>query len=166
MNCCVRAAVRIIPRQEKWPTQGRPFLCRSDIRKRKTEAVQPPDDRTYSAEVTVFRRNLLHHRSARAVSPTRARLCYHDLAFLSSTFLGKIAIYPLKFQANQRNLFMPVLSPFFPSNPDLSYCLKSAQYHTDFHVIARSEATWQSASPKNVAITILFRIGERIATPV
>jgi hypothetical protein len=29
-----------------------------------TEAVQPPDDRTYSAEVTVFRRNLLHHRSA------------------------------------------------------------------------------------------------------
>ena len=34
-----------------------------------TEAVQPPDDRTYSAEVTVFRRNLLHHRSARAVFP-------------------------------------------------------------------------------------------------
>ena len=29
-----------------------------------TEAVQPPDDRTYSVEVTVFRRNLLHHRSA------------------------------------------------------------------------------------------------------
>ena len=29
-----------------------------------TEAAQPPDDRTYSAEVTVFRRNLLHHRSA------------------------------------------------------------------------------------------------------
>ncbi len=34
-----------------------------------TEAVQPPDDRTYSAEVTVFRRNLLHHRSARAEFP-------------------------------------------------------------------------------------------------
>ena len=34
-----------------------------------TEAIQPPDDRTYSAEVTVFRRNLLHHRSARAVFP-------------------------------------------------------------------------------------------------
>ena len=30
---------------------------------------KPPDDRTYSAEVTVSRRNLLHHRSARAVSP-------------------------------------------------------------------------------------------------
>ena len=32
---------------------------------RKTEAVQPPDDRTYSAEVTSFPSNLLHHRSAR-----------------------------------------------------------------------------------------------------
>ena len=29
-----------------------------------TEAVQPPDDRTYSAEVTAIWRNLLHHRSA------------------------------------------------------------------------------------------------------
>ena len=36
---------------------------------RKTEAVQPPDDRTYSAEVTVFQRNLPHHRSARAEFP-------------------------------------------------------------------------------------------------
>ena len=34
-----------------------------------TEAVQPPDDRTYSAEVTGSRRNLLHHRSARAEFP-------------------------------------------------------------------------------------------------
>ena len=33
------------------------------------KAVQPPDDRTYSAEVTAIRRNLPHHRSARAVSP-------------------------------------------------------------------------------------------------
>ena len=29
-----------------------------------TDAVQPPDDRTYSAEVTSFPSNLLHHRSA------------------------------------------------------------------------------------------------------
>ena len=34
-----------------------------------TEAVQPPDDRTYSAEVTSFPSNLLHHRSARAEFP-------------------------------------------------------------------------------------------------
>ncbi|MDO5400649.1 MAG: hypothetical protein Q4F17_06685 [Eubacteriales bacterium] len=33
------------------------------------EAVQPPDDRTYSAEVTGFHRNLLHHRIARMVIP-------------------------------------------------------------------------------------------------
>ena len=30
-----------------------------------TNTVQPPDDRTYSAEVTSFPSNLLHHRSAR-----------------------------------------------------------------------------------------------------
>ena len=39
------------------------------------KAVQPPDDRTYSAEVTVFQRNLPHHRSARAVFPrTRSNI--------------------------------------------------------------------------------------------
>lgn len=31
-----------------------------------SRTVQPPDDRTYSAEVTGFRRNLLHHRILRA----------------------------------------------------------------------------------------------------
>ena len=35
---------------------------------------QPPDDRTYSAEVTVFRRNLLHHRSARSLIPNSRSL--------------------------------------------------------------------------------------------
>ena len=34
-----------------------------------TKAVQPPDDRTYSAEVTSFPSNLPHHRSARAEFP-------------------------------------------------------------------------------------------------
>ena len=49
--------------------RGRPILhAPGDIRKR-IEAVQPPDDRTYSAEVTVIRRNLLHHRIARIVIP-------------------------------------------------------------------------------------------------
>ena len=49
--------------------RGRPILHRAAIYASASEAVQPPDDRTYSAEVTVFRRNLLHHRSARAVIP-------------------------------------------------------------------------------------------------
>ena len=49
--------------------RGRPILPRrSDIRAALPEAVQPPDDRTYSAEVTAFRRNLPHHRSVRIVS--------------------------------------------------------------------------------------------------
>ena len=55
-----------------WPRKmadARPTLSpgRSDIRSA-YRTVQPPDDRTYSAEVTVFRRNLLHHRSARIAS--------------------------------------------------------------------------------------------------
>ena len=46
--------------------RGRPILHpRGDIRQTLPEAVQPPDDRTYSAEVTAFRRNLPHHRIAR-----------------------------------------------------------------------------------------------------
>ena len=49
--------------------RGRPILHRAAIYASAPEAVQPPDDRTYSAEVTVFRRNLLHHRIARAVIP-------------------------------------------------------------------------------------------------
>ena len=64
----VHAAVRIIPSQEKWPTQGRPILLPQRYTQAQTEAVQPPDDRTYSAEVTVFQRNLLHHRITRIVS--------------------------------------------------------------------------------------------------
>ena len=38
----VHAIVRIIPSQEKWPTQGRPSSCRSDIRKRKTGQFSRP----------------------------------------------------------------------------------------------------------------------------
>ena len=46
------------------------------------EAVQPPDDRTYSAEVTVFQRNLLHHRSAQR----RLRLHALDNSTISAAF--------------------------------------------------------------------------------
>jgi hypothetical protein len=34
--------VRIIPSHEKWPTQGRPFPCRSDIRVRKQKQFSRP----------------------------------------------------------------------------------------------------------------------------
>ena len=49
--------------------RGRPIPIGAAIYASAHKAVQPPDDRTYSAEVTVFQRNLPHHRSARAVSP-------------------------------------------------------------------------------------------------
>ena len=67
--------------------RGRPFPSRrSDIRKR-LKAVQPPDDRTYSAEVTVFRRNLPHHRSARrSFSLTRLNNIPRALSFVKHNF--------------------------------------------------------------------------------
>ena len=52
-----------------------------------TEAVQPPDDRTYSAEVTSFSSNLLHHRSARAEFPyTRSIMLPRFSLFVKGKF--------------------------------------------------------------------------------
>ena len=52
-----------------------------------SKAVQPPDDRTYSAEVTAFRRNLPHHRSARAVLPyTRSNNIPPEFPFVKKKF--------------------------------------------------------------------------------
>ena len=52
-----------------------------------SKAVQPPDDRTYSAEVTAFRRNLPHHRSARAVFPyTRSNTIPFEFPFVKKKF--------------------------------------------------------------------------------
>ena len=62
-NFSVRAAVRIILSHEKWPTEADPSSGPA-IYAGATEAVQPPDDRTYSAEVTSFPSNLPHHRNA------------------------------------------------------------------------------------------------------
>ena len=69
----VHASVRITSGHENWPTSAdhssAPAIYASE-----TEAVQPPDDRTYSAEVTAARRNLLHHRiGVCAVSPHNLR---------------------------------------------------------------------------------------------
>ena len=38
----VNATVRIIPSHEKWPTQGRPFFCRSDIRSANQKQLSRP----------------------------------------------------------------------------------------------------------------------------
>ena len=62
----------------------------SDLRRGEGHS-QPPDYRTYSAEVTGSRRNLPHHRSTRfrdprMVFPARALLSYSIDPILSSTF--------------------------------------------------------------------------------
>ena len=67
--------------------RGRPFFRSRRYTPALPEAVQPPDDRTYSAEVTVFQRNLPHHRSARAVFPyTRSNIIPPRLQIVKKNF--------------------------------------------------------------------------------
>ena len=57
---------------------ARPTLVHgAAIYAQRVRTVQPPDDRTYSAEVTSFPSNLLHHRSARAAFPHALK--YHTI---------------------------------------------------------------------------------------
>jgi hypothetical protein len=79
--------VRIIPGQEKWPTQGRPFPCRSDIRKRKQKQFSRPMTGHTPQKLPFFRRNLLHHRSARAECPyTRSIMIPLFRVFVKNNF--------------------------------------------------------------------------------
>ena len=67
--------------------RGRPFFRSRRYTPALPKAVQPPDDRTYSAEVTVFQRNLPHHRSARAVFPyTRSNIIPPRLQIVKQNF--------------------------------------------------------------------------------
>ena len=67
--------------------RGRPIPIGAAIYASAHKAVQPPDDRTYSAEVTVFQRNLPHHRSARAVFPyTRSNIIPPRLQIVKKNF--------------------------------------------------------------------------------
>ena len=67
--------------------RGRPIPTGAAIYASAHKAVQPPDDRTYSAEVTVFQRNLPHHRSARAESPyTRSYIIPPRLRIVKQNF--------------------------------------------------------------------------------
>lgn len=74
-----------------------------------TEAVQPPDDRTYSAEVTAIRRNLPHHRICIAqFSPAHARISYHLCTRLSRRNSEKITKFPCHFREKRRiSFFVP-----------------------------------------------------------
>jgi len=112
-NCFVRAAVRITPSHEKWPTEADPFFQAQRYTLALTEAVQPPDDRTYSAEVTVFRRNLLHHRIARIRIPyTRLNNITWYLQIVKhnfrknhkETYVFSVILQKLLFRAQQQDL--------------------------------------------------------------
>ena len=72
----------------------------------RSRTVQPPDDRTYSAEVTSFPSNLLHHRSVRIVFPIARRYDTTPLPYCQALF-----------QRNSRN--MP---PVLGQNRDLAVC--------------------------------------------
>ena len=54
-----------------------------------TEAAQPPDDRTYSAEVTSFLSNLLHHRSARIIIPYTRPIILAPISCFVKNFFRK-----------------------------------------------------------------------------
>ena len=72
------------------------------------EAVQPPDDRTYSAEVTVFRRNLLHHRSARAECPYTCSIMIPCFPLFVKHFFANF----FRFLVLARCSSLPVRTPF------------------------------------------------------
>ena len=82
--------------------RGRPIPIGAAIYASAHKAVQPPDDRTYSAEVTVFQRNLPHHRSARAESPyTRSYIIPPRLRIVKQNF-RKNHKFRMKFSYNLR----------------------------------------------------------------
>ena len=69
---------------------ARPTLVHgAAIYAQRVRTVQPPDDRTYSAEVTSFPSNLLHHRSARAAFPHALKYHTIPLPYCQAFFQGK-----------------------------------------------------------------------------
>ena len=93
-NCFVHAAVRIIPGHEKWPTQGRPSPCRSDIRSAKQKQFSRPMTGHTPRKLPPFGRNLPHHRSTRIVSlhtldydTTYSPFCQEQFQIFSQIFL-------------------------------------------------------------------------------
>ena len=69
---------------------ARPTLVHgAAIYAQRSRTVQPPDDRTYSAEVTSFPSNLLHHRSVRIAFPIARRYDTTPFLHCQAQFRGK-----------------------------------------------------------------------------
>jgi hypothetical protein len=75
--------VRITLGHEKWPTQADQTSAAA-IYAALNRSVQPPDDRTYSAEVTAFSAQSPASSQCTHNFPIRARLSYHFKGILSS----------------------------------------------------------------------------------
>ena len=86
-----------------------------------SRTVQPPDDRTYSAEVTSFPSNLLHHRSARVVIPCA-------LSYDTTPLHHCQALFREKYQN---------LCSLFRQNRDLVDCAAPRNFIWVFHKIAK-----------------------------
>ena len=78
-----------------------------------TEAVQPPDDRTYSAEVTDFSQSPASSQCARIVSPyTRSNIVTSSSPFVKRFFGNNYKVL-LKFSVISQNCFSPMLVSSF-----------------------------------------------------
>ena len=90
----VRAAVRIIPSHEKWPTEADPSF-RPAIYASAYRIVQPPDDRTYSAEVTAYSSAISRIIAVRAVFPyTRPIMIPSRRQFVKCKFRRNHKVFP------------------------------------------------------------------------
>ena len=112
--CGIHATVRIILSHEKWPTQADPFPRRSDIRSANLGQFSRPMTGHTPQKLPFFRRNLLHHRSARAECPyTRSIMIPSQAAFVNYYFSKNktptISEYIKKSQSKTAALFVTAL---------------------------------------------------------
>jgi len=104
----VRAAVRIIPSHEKWPTEADPSSVPGDIRQRFQKQFSRPMTGHTPRKLPFFnaisRIIAVHAQNL----PTRARLWYHLFPHLSSTFSEFFTKFCIYFRWKQRILLSSV----------------------------------------------------------
>ena len=94
-----------------------PFLAQRYTQAR-PETVQPPDDRTYSAEVTGFRRNLPHHRSARAEFPYTRLIMIPSVPRFVKHYFRIIYKVLIQISVNMQILLPPVIYSLLRISPE------------------------------------------------
>jgi hypothetical protein len=105
----VHAAVRIIPSQEKWPTQGRPFPCRSDIRVRKQKQFSRPMTGHTPRKLPSF--NAISRIIAvRAVMPYTRSIMISLLPCFVKHFLEENHKVSMKFSVNTQKKYLSTVN--------------------------------------------------------